>query len=154
LAVGAYLLLPTDSDPPPARGPAISTATTMRWATIDANPVPVSPTHGPRHTQAGRATGFSHDALGAALAAVNIGARLSSTATLAVSQATTREQCFGDVKGEITQIRHSAHTTPPPSTAPREFWYKASGGDPTGDLVKISTVIEIRQRSHNAPGRR
>jgi hypothetical protein len=148
LAVGAYFLgrgqgstaaADRGSAAPVAASPAIS------WSIIGGSPVPVSSTHGPRHAEGGRATGFSHDALGAALAAVNISFRLASEVGPQVYEATAREQCFGDVDTTLQQIRNSISTASQESTTPSEFWYKVTGGDPTGDLVLISIAIKTPQ---------
>jgi hypothetical protein len=148
LAIGAYLLgRGHGGTTAPDRGSAAPTATSpgITWSTVGGSPVPVSPTHGPRNTEGGRATGFSHDALGAALAAVNISFRLASEVGPQVYEPTVREQCFGDVDTTLQQIRTSTSTASEESTTPSEFWYKVTGGDPTGDLVLISIAIKTPQ---------
>jgi hypothetical protein len=88
------------------------------------------------------AKGFSHDALGAATAAINIGVRLTSEAGPQVYEATAREQCFGDIATEIEQIRNSFSSAPPGAAKPSEYWYKVTSGDPTGDLVLMSIALK------------
>jgi hypothetical protein len=145
LAVGAYLLgrgsggTATSGDPTAATAPAIS------WSVVGGQPVPTSPAHGPRTTEDGRAVGFSHDAQGAALAAVNIGVQLTSEAGPQVYEATARKQCFGDVDSEIEQIRNSFSNAPAGAAKPSEIWYRVSSGDPTGDLALISIALKTPQ---------
>jgi hypothetical protein len=52
----------------------------------------VSAAHGPFETANGLAVGFSHDELGALLAAINISARLTGQAGPAVYETTARRQ--------------------------------------------------------------
>ena len=80
LAVVAFLLGRSSGGAAPSGGPAASTAPAISWSVVGGQPVPTSPAHGPRTTEDGRAVGFSHDAQGAALAAVNIGVQLTSEA--------------------------------------------------------------------------
>jgi hypothetical protein len=148
LAIAAYSLgrdhgSATTADGRPAA--PVSASPVISWSNVGGSPVPVSHTNGPRHAGGGRATGFSHDALGAALAAVNISFRLASEVGPQVYEATAREQCFGDVDGTLEQIRSSTSTASQESTTPSEFWYKVTGGDPTGDLVLISIAIKTPQ---------
>ena len=148
LAIGAYLLGRGDDGATAADKPAttpVASGSVISWSTVGGSPVPVSSTHGPRNTDEGRATGFSHDALGAALAAVNISFRLASEAGPQVYDATARDQCFGDVDTTLDQIRDSTSTASEGSTTPSEFWYKVTGGDPTGDLVLISVAVKTPQ---------
>jgi hypothetical protein len=145
LAVSAYFLGRGDGgasavgDASAAPPPAIS------WSVVDDQLVPTSPAHGPRTIEGGRARGFSHDAPGAALAAVNIGVRLTSEAGPQVYEATAREQCFGDVDATLDQIRNSFSPAPAGSSAPSEVWYKVVGGDPATDLVLISLAAKTPQ---------
>ncbi|MBV8994446.1 MAG: hypothetical protein JO287_12300 [Pseudonocardiales bacterium] len=108
LATGAYFLGRNDRDAGQAGASAASTAPTISWSIIGGNePVPTSPVAGPRHTDGGLAKGFTHDTLGAAVAAVNISSRLASEVGPQVYEATAREQCFGDVETALNQIRNS-----------------------------------------------
>jgi hypothetical protein len=145
LAVGAYVLGRNDSGAAPASGPAASTAPAISWSTVGGQPVPASPVAGPRNTDGGRATGFSHNALGAALAAVNISFRLASEVGPQVYEATAREQCFGDVDTEIQQIRNSFSSAPPGAAKPSEIWYRVASGNPTSDLVLMSIALKTPQ---------
>jgi hypothetical protein len=145
LAISAYFLGRNDSGAAPAGGSAASTAPAISWSIIGGQPVPASPIAGPRNTEGGRATGFSHDALGAALAAVNIGARLSSETGPAVYETTARTQCFGDVNATLEQIRTSFSPAPAGSATPSEVWYRVVGGDPAADLVLLSLAAKTPQ---------
>jgi hypothetical protein len=145
LAVGAFFLGRGSGGASTSNTPvAAPSAPAIRWSVIGGIPVPVSSTGGPRNTEGGRATGFSHDALGAALAAVNISFRLVSDVGPQVYEPTVREQCFGDVDTTLEQVRHSPSIASPGS-ATSEFWYKILGGDPQGDLVLISIVVKTPQ---------
>jgi hypothetical protein len=145
LAVGAFLLGRSSGGAAPSGGPAASTAPVISWSIVGDEPVPASPVAGPRNTGSGLAKGFTHDTLGAALAAVNISFRLASEAGPQVYEATVREQCFGDVNSEIEQIRNSFSTDPPGAAKPREIWYRVASGDPSGDLVLISIAVKTPQ---------
>ena len=145
LAVGAYLLGRNHGGATPSGGPAASTAPVISWSIVGSNPVPGSSIHGPRNTVNGRATGFTHDSLGAALAAVNISFRLDSEVGPQVYEATAREQCFGDVDTTLEQIRNSTTAAAQGSTTPSEDWYKITSGDPAGDLVLISIAVKTPQ---------
>jgi hypothetical protein len=144
LATGAYFLGRGDSVTA-SSGPTVSATPVISWSIIGGQPVPASPVAGPRNTNGGRAMGFSHDALGAALAAVNIGARLSSEAGPEVYEATAHNQCFGDVDTTLEQIRNSFSPAPAGSATPSEVWYKVIGGDPAADLVLISLAAKTPQ---------
>ena len=145
LAVGAYVLGRNDSGAAPASGPAASTAPAISWSTVGNDPMPASPVAGPRHTEGGLAKGFTHDTLGAAVAAVNISFRLASEVGPHVYEPTVREQCFGDLDTTLQQIRNYFSNAPPGAAKPSEYWYKVTNGDPTGDLVLMSIAIKTPQ---------
>ena len=143
LAVGAYVLGRSDGGAAPAAGPAASTDPAISWSIVGGNePVPASPVAGPRNNDGGLAKGFSHDALGAALAAVNISSRLASEVGPQVYEATVREQCFGDVDTALNQIRNSYSNAPTGAAKPSEIWYRVAGGDPRGDLILMSIALK------------
>jgi hypothetical protein len=142
LAGGAYFLGRGDGGGA-SGGPTASTAPAISWSIVGGNePVPASPVAGPRNTGNGLAKGFTHDTLGAALAAVNISSRLASEVGPQVYEATAREQCFGDVDTALNQIRNSFSNAPPGAAKPSEIWYRVAGGDPTGDLVLMSIALK------------
>jgi hypothetical protein len=145
LAVGAYLLGRSSGGAAPSGGPAAATAPVISWSIVGNEPVPASPVAGPRNTGSGLAKGFTHDTLGAALAAVNISVRLASEAGPQVYEATVREQCFGDVNSELEQIRNSVSNAAPGADKPSEIWYRVASGDPTGDLVLMSVAAKTPQ---------
>src|SRR5437764_9312460 len=142
LATGAYFLGRNGSGAASAAGPAVSTDAAISWSIVGDEPVPASAVAGPRHTVGGLAKGFTHDALGAALAAVNISSRLASEVGPQVYEATAREQCFGDVDTALNQIRNSYSNAPPGAAKPSEIWYRVAGGDPRGDLVLMSIALK------------
>lgn len=145
LALGAYVLGRSDGGTAVSSGPSASTSPAISWSIVGDEPVPASPVAGPRNSAGGLAKGFTHDTLGAALAAVNIGTRLASEAGPQVYEATAREQCFGDVDSEIEQIRDSVSTDPPAAAKYSEVWYKVASGDPAGDLVLMSIAVKTPQ---------
>jgi hypothetical protein len=142
LAVGAYLLGRDSGGAATSDSPAASTAPVISWSIVGDEPVPTSSVAGPRDSGGGLAKGFTHDTLGAAVAAVNISFRLASEVGPQVYEATVREQCFGDVNGELEQIRNSFSSAAPGAAKPSEYWYKVASGDPKGDLVLISIALK------------
>lgn len=145
LAIGAYFLGRKDSGSASAADPASSTGPAISWSIVGDEPVPASLAAGPRNTAGGLAKGFTHDSLGAALAAVNISTRLASEVGPQVYEATAREQCFGDVDREIQQIRDSVSTAQPGTDKPSEIWYRVASGDPSSDLVLMSIAAKTAQ---------
>lgn len=149
LAVGAYFLGQGGGDEATASsGPAASaspSAPVISWSIVGDDPLPASSVAGPRTTKGGLAKGFTHDALGAAVATVNISFRLASEVGPQVYEDTVREQCFGDVDTALDQIRNSFSNAPPGAAKPSEYWYKVTSGDPTGDLVLMSIAIKTPQ---------
>lgn len=150
LVVAAVLVLrPHSSTSGPAAAPTADTAPRIAWDVVGDEPVPLSPQHGPAQRSNGLAAGFTHDELGAALAAINIGARLTAEAGPAVYETTARQQCFGDVDTTIRQIRGARSSTPPGSTVPSEFFYKITKGDPSEDLVLVALAVATPQGTAN-----
>jgi hypothetical protein len=125
--------------PPAGSGPAIA------WVRLGTQPIPVSPTHGPAETGNGLGAGFSHDELGALLAAINIGARLTGQAGPAVYETTARQQCVGDIDAVISAIRSQPSTAANGSTTPTEYFYRLTSGNPRGDLVGITIAVATPQ---------
>ena len=115
----------------------------LSWSMVGGQPVPGSTTHGPAHTADGLAAGFSHDELGAALAAINISYRLTNDVGPVVYESTARQQCYGDINTLITQIR--ASPTSNSASSSTELYYKVISGDPTGDLVLVSIAAKTPQ---------
>lgn len=129
----------TRSTPPVGSGPAIT------WVRLGAQPVPVSPAHGPAETANGLAAGFSHDELGALLAAINISVRLSGQAGPAVYETTALQQCVGDLDATISAIRSQRSTAVAGSTTPSAYFYQMTSGDPRGDVVGITIAVDTPQ---------
>ena len=104
--------------------------------------------HGPFREEAGRSWGFSHDELGAALAASHIGPRLTATAGPEVTESILVEQCWGD----IDAVRARRAVTPPlsdrrPSSDldPTAFYFRVIAGDGNGAQVVVSLLAETAQ---------
>ncbi|MHA6783155.1 hypothetical protein ACVGOW_19475 [Pseudonocardia saturnea] len=104
--------------------------------------------HGPFHEFDGRASGFSHDELGAALAATHIGPRVTAAASSPVVEATLEQQCWGDVTAARERL---ATTLPRPDTAVREdltpaaLYFRVISGDAGGDHVVVSLLADTAQ---------
>jgi hypothetical protein len=104
--------------------------------------------HGPFHEFDGRASGFSHDELGAALAATHIGPRITAAAGTAVVEATLVQQCWGEVTAARERM---AATLPRPDAAAREdltptaMYFRVISGDAGGDHVVVSLLADTAQ---------
>jgi hypothetical protein len=103
--------------------------------------------HGPAVNIDGRAFGFRHDELGAAIAASNITARLSAGASTAIVRSTLTHQCWSDVAGPPSAVPPG----PTPGRTTREMYYRVLAGDPDGDSVLISLLADSG-RSHDLGG--
>lgn len=99
--------------------------------------------HGPFHEFDGRASGFSHDELGAALAATHIGPRITAAAGTPAVEATLVQQCWRDVTATRERL---ATTLPRPDTAARDdptpiaMYFRVIAGDAGGDHVVVSLL--------------
>lgn len=149
LVVTAFLIGRAGSD---SGGPGASPApglggSSITWSKVGWQPVPGSPVHGPAQTGNGLASGFSHDELGAALAAINISTRLSSAAGPMVYETTARLQAFGDIDATISTLRSQRSSSAPGAAAPTEYFYRISSGEPTGDVVVVSVAASTPQSS-------
>lgn len=104
--------------------------------------------HGPFRVHTGRARGFTHDAVGAALAASHIGPRITSAAERDIAEATLNEQCWGDVRGAVTRL---ATAQPAPDRPPRDdttftaLYFRVIAGDGRGEYVVVSLLADTRQ---------
>lgn len=104
--------------------------------------------HGPFHELDGRASGFSHDELGAALAVTHIGPRITAAAGTPVADATLAQQCWGDV---TTTRDRLATTLPIPNTSERDdltpsvMYFRVIAGDAGGDHVVVSLLADTAQ---------
>jgi len=104
--------------------------------------------HGPFHEFSGRATGFSHDEVGAALAATHIGARTAPAAGTDAVTATLDEQCWGDV----ARARERLFTAVPRPDAPPQdavgataMYFRVIAGDARGEFVVLSLLADTPQ---------
>jgi hypothetical protein len=134
VAVLACYLAGRDGTAASAAAPAAS----VTWSSTGPWPVPMSASHGPFHTANGVASGFSHDELGAVLAAYNISYRLTPDVAPAVAASTVAQMTSGDRDTMLAQMR-----TEPTGTqiAPTELYYKVLAGDPTGGSVLLSIAV-------------
>lgn len=109
----------------------------------------VSQRHGPARTTDGRASGFTHDELGAAVAASNLAPRVSPAAGPPIYEATLVEQSWGDPVGMLTRLRAempaSDSAAAGPATAARSLYYRIIAGDPSGDYVVVSLLADTDQ---------
>jgi hypothetical protein len=133
-AGGAYRMQDHASDLP---DPPAAATEQISWTRVGPWPVPVSATHGPHLVASGLAAGFSHDELGAAMAAWNISLRLTSDAAPLVYTTTAHQQTFGDVDTTVAQIQAQPTGGSSPAT---ELYYRIVSGDPDGDLVLVAVA--------------
>ncbi|MDN5749512.1 MAG: hypothetical protein L0H64_13525 [Pseudonocardia sp.] len=115
----------------------------------------VSHRHGPALIADGRAAGFTHDELGAALAASNLAPRVSSAAGTPIYEATIAEQSWGDAVGMLARLRAelpaSDSAAAGPATAARSLYYRIITGDPHGDYTVVSLLADTEE-AHSAGG--
>lgn len=107
-----------------------------------------SPRHGPFGQDGDRAFGFSHDEVGAAIAATHIGPRISSGADAALAEATLSAQCWGDVAAARERIAAALPIPDQPARAdltPVTFFYRMLAGDDRGDHVVVSLLADTSQ---------
>ncbi len=117
----------------------------VRWDRVGGEPVPISAAHGPRRDGDGMATGFSHDELGAALAAIHISTRLTGAAGPLVYETTAREQCVDGSDATVAAIMTQSSEAVAGSTVASEFLYRVSGGAAGGDLVQVTIAARSPQ---------
>ncbi|WP_433273972.1 hypothetical protein ACQPZA_24030 [Pseudonocardia xinjiangensis] len=94
------------------------------------------------------ATGFSHDELGAALAATHIGARTAPAAGADVVAPTLEEQCWGDVpraRERIFTALPRPDALPQDVTVPAAMYFRVIAGDPQGEFVVVSLLADTPQ---------
>ena len=120
---------------------------------VEMVPVPgghaaTSSRHGPFEQDDGRASGFTHDAIGAAVAATHISARVTAAAGPEIATATIAGQCWGDLASARRRLgaQMPLPATPPqPEFAPVALWFRVLGGDPTGEQVVVSLLADTPQ---------
>lgn len=155
VAIAALVFVRPDPGPPtPAAAPVAPVAPVaeaLTWDAVGAFPVPLHTAHGPRTVTAGIARGFSHDELGAAIAAIHISVRLSPDNSPQVTETVAREQCIGAVEEAIDAVAGLRATIAPgerfipDETAPDSYWYEITGGDARGNAVMVSLVMATRE---------
>lgn len=93
--------------------------------------------------------GFTHDELGAALAASNLAPRVSSAARPAIYEATLAEQSWGDPTAMLARLRAelpaSDSAATGPTTAAQSLYYRIIAGDPRGDYAVVSLLADTEQ---------
>jgi hypothetical protein len=107
-----------------------------------------SPRHGPFGQDGNRAFGFSHDEVGAAIAATHIGPRTSAGAGGDVVDATLRTQCWGDLDAARSQLTTALPVPDQPARAdltPTAIFFRVIAGDGRGDHVVMSLLADTPQ---------
>lgn len=143
LVIGVVGYLTTDhpatGDPAPADRVELVAVAGGRAAT--------SPRHGPFVTDGPRAQGFSHDALGAAIAASNIAPRITAAAGPDVYGPTLDEQCWGDIRSASVRLALAVPQLTPgrDELTVRGLYYRVIAGDPSGESVVISMLADTAQ---------
>lgn len=125
--------------------PGLPVEQSLTWVTVGSQPVPVSRQHGPREVVGGVGRGFSHDELGAAIAAIHISAGLSGDAGPDVYEVVARELCVGDVEAALAGIRGARSTSSAGAAVPEAYYYSITLGDPGGDQVLVSLAVRSPQ---------
>jgi len=142
--LGLALLIRPTSGGTRAASPA-SVEPALGWVLVGVQPVPTSPRAGPARTGGGVAAGFTHDELGAVLAAVHIAARLNVDVGPTVYEMVARKQCVGDVDTALAQVRTARSQAPPAATVATAYFYRVDGGDPTSDRVLVTIAADTPQ---------
>ena len=113
--------------------------------------------HGPFHEEMGLASGFSHDQVGAAIAATHLAPRLSTTAGVDVATATLLQQCWGDVPAARARLAAAPPVSDRPplgDQVPDALYFRVIGGDATGEHVVVSVLADTPQaRAHRGYAR-
>lgn len=107
-----------------------------------------SPRHGPSGQDGNRVIGFSHDEVGAAIAATHIGPRTSAGAGADVVDATLRTQCWGDVDAARARLATALPVPDQPARAdltPTAIFFRVIAGDGQGDHVVVSLLADTPQ---------
>lgn len=144
LVLGLALSVPTGQPDEVVAPPDV-----VSLARVPGGVAAVSQRHGPALTADGRAAGFTHDELGAALAASNLAPRVSSAAGPGIYEATLTEQCWGDPAGMLARLRAelpaSDSAAAGPVTVAQALYYRILAGDPRGDYVVVSLLADTQQ---------
>ncbi len=141
----------SQSGPATPPGGGLAGGPDITWAMVGSQAVPLSATHGPREQTNGLAAGFTHDELGAAIAAINIANRASAVAGPIVYETTLRQQCVGDIDATLVSIRNSRSSAQADTVIAEEMFYRVTSGDPDSDLAVIS-IAALTPQSRNLGG--
>lgn len=120
----------------------------VRLESVPGGIAAVSAQHGPHTTRDGRASGFTHDELGAAIAASNLAPRVSAAAPAIVYEATMREQTWGDTGATLQQLRAAlpaSDAAPTDELSATALYYRVLAGDPRGEHVVVSLLADTPQ---------
>ncbi|MBW0117193.1 hypothetical protein [Pseudonocardia abyssalis] len=143
LVLGLALSLPTD------QAEVVAPPDVVSLARVPGGVAAVSQRHGPMLTADGRAAGFTHDELGAAVAASNLAPRVSSAAGPAVYEATLMGQSWGDPAAMVARLRVELPTSDSAATGQattaRSLYYRIIAGDPRSDYVVVSLLAGTEQ---------
>lgn len=132
----------------PAEAPATPEPAQVWLVPVPGGIAASSTWHGPDVTAGGRASGFTHDAIGAALAVSHITPRLTVAAGPDVSMPTLAQQCWGDIAAAAEQL---GTALPRPDAeqrtdvAPASYHFRVIAGDPAGGHVVVSLLADTPQ---------
>lgn len=142
LTFGLVLSVPTE------RPPSTQLPDSVRLTPVPGGVAAVSERHGPTFTADGRAAGFTHDELGAALAASNLAPRVSSAAGIPIYEATLTAQSWGDPASTLARLRSELPVSdrePAAETLAQSLHYRIIAGDPNGDYAVVSLLADTAQ---------
>lgn len=150
--IGIGLALSGGSNEGGSRSPDI------RWINYHGARLPVSGRHGPSHLKNDRAWGFSHDRMGAVMAATHIAMRTDSTVGPEVFRPTIRRQVTGAFRPVLadTAIRNYKIQRRKANIAPGEPLPATSQAQITGYRVERysprSAVVHVLDRGQSSRG--
>lgn len=104
--------------------------------------------HGPSGEDEERAFGFSHDEVGAAIAATHIGPRIGPSAGAAVVEATLDAQCWGDLATARARFASALPVPDQPARTdliPATMFFRVIAGDGRDDHVVVSLLADTPQ---------
>ncbi|BBG01235.1 MULTISPECIES: hypothetical protein [Pseudonocardia] len=128
--------------------PAPETTDRVALVAVPGGTAAMSPRHGPFGHEVDLAFGFSHDEVGAAIAATHIGSRTSSGAGAAVVEATLNTQCWGDVAAARERLAAALPVPDQPARAdltPAAIYFRVIAGDTRGEHVVVSLLADTPQ---------
>ena len=116
-----------------------------RLVEVPGGTVAVSATSGPRRLVAGRASGFSHDAPGAALAATDAGRAGLRGGRAGGLRADDHRAVLGGHRHPTLRARLGAPTLTPAEREARRvraLYYRVVAGNPEGDRVTVAVLAD------------